>query len=93
MIAYTRSAIPTPGEKVARKAGRKWNAGDTLMCGMRQGLLVGYILAKLFLRIESNIATRIPLPPPVCALGAPSPRERGKRRRRETILYLLSPLG
>ena len=43
---------------------------------------MGCVLLSLFLRTVSNISPRIPLPPPVYALGAPSPRERGLRLRR-----------
>ena len=44
------------------------------MCGTGKDLLRRYVLLSLFLRTTSNLAARIPLPPP---LGAPSPRERG----------------
>jgi len=47
------------------------------MCGMDKDLLIRYVLLSLFLRTVFAVAARIPLPPPVCALGAPSPRERG----------------
>ncbi len=59
------------------------------MGGTGKGLLKGYVFPSPFLRTESYVSARIPLPPPVCALGAPSPRERGLRLRRllrETII-------
>ena len=60
------------------------------MGGTGKGLLKGYVLPSPFLRTASTISARIPLPPPVCALGAPSPRERGywalPRQRSQTII-------
>ena len=40
------------------------------MGGTGKGLLKGYVLPSPFLRTASTISARIPLPPPVCALGA-----------------------
>ena len=47
------------------------------MGGTCKGLLQLLVLLSLFQHTMSIISTRIPLPPPVYALGAPSPRERG----------------
>jgi hypothetical protein len=47
------------------------------MGGTCKGLLQLLVLLSLFQDTMSIISTRIPLPPPVYALGAPSPRERG----------------
>ena len=48
------------------------------MGGTAEDLLKRSVLKSLFLRTISIIPARIPLPPPVCALGAPSPREKVK---------------
>ena len=71
--------MPSPSGKVGRRqAGRKGNSGDNLTGGTAEDLLKRSVLKSLFLRTISNIPARIPLPPPVCALGAPSPGEKVK---------------
>jgi hypothetical protein len=73
---------PSPGGKVARKAGRKRNSGDNLLRGIGKDLLTGYVFLSLFLRTVSNVTARIPLQSKI----ASSPRflpasPRGKRER------------
>ena len=52
-----------PPERSEEKAGRKWNAGDNVMGGTGKGLLKGYVFPSPFLRTESYVSARIPLPP------------------------------
>ncbi len=66
---------PSPGGKVAREAGRKRNSGDDLICGTSEDFLMGYVLLSLFLRTESDISARIPLPPQCAHWGTFSPGE------------------
>ena len=72
-------ANPSPGEKVARPSEAR-KSGSEVECGRQSNLRYifrpadVYVFLRLFLRTESDVSTRIPLPPPS---GAPSPRERG----------------
>ena len=73
---------PLPGRGCPQCAhwGREWNAGDNLHCGTGKDLLKLYVLKSLFLRTESNVSARIPLPTRFSSLrsgGPPSPREKG----------------
>ena len=82
------SRNPSPGEKVAREAGRKWNAGRKVGYGTQKQTFEDVRLQQAFARTAHCRFARIPLPPPVCALGAPSPRERGYERFRASAFIV-----